>query len=381
MRRKNRLTKSLAIITTLTLGFGCMAGCGEKEAEVTPKASSEKASTEKQAEAEAAEGTESPEEGGDFSDTITLVWYPNESADNFTATRDEIGSLIEQATGKTVEQKLTTDYAIAIESVSGGSAQIGCMFGAEGYIQAKNANDAVNLLFVNSGESGTLDDAMYWSFIAAKEENAEEYADGDSYSIQNIAGKKMSFVSNSSTSGFKVPTNSIVSYFSKDSEWADLTVDDLMEGGSDAFFSEVLFGGSHQGSAFNMISGKADIAAFCDTEMAPYASCVEGDEKQVGSVYEINEDAEAPFNTVTGEKYKVIASTPVMNGPFIYNSETLSPDDVAAIQELFTSDEVANNEKIFYPADSEEATGAYKKSANERFVTVEDSWYDPIRNM
>ena len=375
MKRKNMLTKLSAIVTTLTLGFGCLTGCGSSE-EATAGASAEKNEQAAEPEAEIAK-----EESDDYADTITLVWYPNESADNFTATREEVGRLIEQATGKTVEQKLTTDYAIAIESVASGSAQIGCMFGAEGYIQAKNADGAVDVLFVNSGASGTLDDAMYYSFIASKEENAKEYADGDSYSIQNIDGKKMSFVSNSSTSGFKVPTNSIISYFSADSQWADLTVDDLMEGGDDAFFSEVLFGGSHQGSAFNLISGKADVAAFCDTEIVPYASCVEGEEKQVGSVYEINEGAAAPFDTVTGEKFKVIASTPVMNGPFVYNSETLNPDDAAAIQELFTSDEVANDEKIFYPADSKEATGAYKKTADERFVTVEDSWYDPIRNM
>ena len=32
-----------------------------------------------------------------------------------------------------------------------------------------------------------------------------------------------------------------------------------------------------------------------------------------------------------------------------YNGDTLSPKDVQSIQELFTSDEVANNELIFYP--------------------------------
>ena len=136
-----------------------------------------------------------------------LVWYPNESAEDYQEARNEVGKLIEQATGKTVEQKLTTDYAIAIESLSNGTAQIGCCMGAEGYIQAKNSNDAVNPLFVQSGESGTLDDALYYSFFAVKEENAEQYLDGDSYSIENIKGRKMSFVSNSSTSGFKVPTN------------------------------------------------------------------------------------------------------------------------------------------------------------------------------
>ena len=32
--------------------------------------------------------------------TITLVWYPNESAEDYQAARDEVGKLIEKATGK-----------------------------------------------------------------------------------------------------------------------------------------------------------------------------------------------------------------------------------------------------------------------------------------
>lgn len=377
IKRRKNLVKLLALATTAALSIGCLAGCGSKAAETAVVNKAEDSQTEVSVQQDA---EEVQQEENNYADTITLVWYPNESAENFTASRDEVGRLIEEATGKKVEQKLTTDYAIAIESLSSGTAQIGCVMGAEGYIQAKNANDAVELLFVNSGASGTLDDAMYYSFLAVKEENAADYADGDSYSMDNIVGKKMSFVSNSSTSGFKVPTNSIIAHFSQESDWADLTVDDLLEGGSDMFFDEVLFGGSHQGSAFNLISGKSDVSAFCDTEIAPYASCVEGEEKQVGSVYAIDEGAEAPFDTVVGEKFTVIYSTPVMNGPFAYNSETLSPEDVAAIQGVFTSDEVANNTKIFYPAESEEK-GLYKKTADEKFVLVEDSWYDPIRNM
>ncbi len=314
---------------------------------------------------------------GNYSDTITLVWYPNESAENYQGARDEVGRLIEQATGKTVEQKLTTDYAITIEALSNGTAQIGCCMGAEGYIQAKNANDAVNPLFALSGESGTLDDAMYYSLFAVKEENADAYKDGDSYSIDNIKGKKMSFVSNSSTSGFKVPTNTIISHFASD----NLIVDDLLEGGSDAFFSEVLFGGSHQGSAFNLLSGKCDVAAFCDLELDTYADLSSGDPAAIGSVYTIKEDASAPFDTVTGDTYTIIQSTPVLNGPFAYNGDTLSPEDVKAIQDLFTSDEVSNNSLIFYTEESGEQGLYEKKSDKMGFITVEDSWYDPIRNM
>ncbi len=207
--------------------------------------------------------------------------------------------------------------------------------------------------------------------------NADEYQSGGSYSIDNIKGKKMSFVSNSSTSGFKVPTNTIISHFAED----NLIVDDLLEGGSDAFFSEVLFGGSHQGSAFNLLSGKSDVSAFCDIELAPYATCTDGTPHEAGSVYTINADASAPFDTVQGQTYTVIQSTPVLNEPFAYNGDTLSPEDVKAIQELFTSDEVANDSLIFYTEDSGEPGLLEKKSDQMRFVTVEDSWYDPIRNM
>lgn len=88
-----------------------------------------------------------------------------------------------------------------------------------------------------------------------------------------------------------------------------------------------------------------------------------------------------PLDTVQGQTYTVIQSTLVLNGPFAYNGDTLSPEDVKAIQELFTSDEVANDSLIFYTEDSGEPGLLEKKSDQMRFVTVEDSWYDPIRNM
>ncbi len=372
MRRNRVAGRVAAMMMTVAMATMGMTGCGS-----TDKAA---VAENKPSETSAAATEALVNESSKYSDTITLVWYPNESAEIFGPARDEVAKLIKQATGKDVEQKLTTDYAIAIEAISNGTAQIGCNFGAEGYIQAQKADDAVNVLFVPSGSSGTLDDARYFSYFAVKEENAEEYKSGDSYTLDNIVGKKMSFVSNSSTSGFKVPTNAILSKFGAESKWADLTVDSLIEGGKDKFFSEVLFGGSHQGSAYNLLSGKCDVAAFCDLEVAPYVSLVSGEEASTGSVYEIVKNAEAPFDTLAGVKFTVISSTPVLNGPFVYNSDTLSPEDVKAIQDLFTSDEVADNPYMFYKEDSG-VTGLYKKSGEKRFVNVEDSWFDPIRNM
>lgn len=308
------------------------------------------------------------------SDKIVMVWYPNESASDYAPAREEFGRLISEATGKEVEQKLTTDYSIAIESVANGTAQI-CFMGAQGYVEAKAKNDKVEPLFVNSGASGTLDDAIYYSWLCVNKDDAPNYS-----SLDDIQGKRISFVSNSSTSGFKVPTNSIIEYFGKQDKWKDLTVDDLIEGSDDGFFTEVLFGGSHQGSAVNLLTGKADVAAFCDTELAPYATLASGDENRDGAVYAIKDGASAPFDTMVGREFTIVKSTPVLNGPFAYNSETLSADDAKKIQDLMTSEEVTNNPQIFVNKDSG-LVGMFKKTGKEQIVLVEDSWYDPIREL
>ena len=380
--KKNMVARVLAAALITTMAAGSLAGCGSNQ---TADQTGDAGNT-VEADTNGAEKTAndvntvaSSNDNGSYADKITVVWYPNESAEDYEAAREEYGKLIEKATGKQVEQKLTTDYTIAIESIANGTAQIAFM-GAEGYVQANKSSSAVLPLFVNSGASGTLDDALYYSFFAVNEADAADYQTDGEYGIDNIVGKRMSFVSNSSTSGFKVPTNAIIEKFGATADWKDITPDDLIEGGDGKFFSEVLFGGSHQGSAFNLLSGKADIAAFCDTEIAPYAACTDGTANEAGSVYTINDDASAPFDTVTGSKFTVIKSTPVLNGPFAYNSDTLSPEDVKALQDLFTSDEVTNDELIFVPEGSDNV-GMFEKSDKECFLTVEDSWYDPIRNM
>ncbi|MFT3952317.1 MAG: phosphate/phosphite/phosphonate ABC transporter substrate-binding protein [Oscillospiraceae bacterium] len=312
-------------------------------------------------------------------DKITIVWYPNESAADYESARAEFAKLITQATGKEVEHKLTTDYSIAIEAMASGTAQI-CFMGAQGYVEANKKSAKVQPLFVNSGESGTLDDAIYYSWFAVNKADEETYQKDGAYSIEAVQGKRMSYVSDSSTSGFKVPTNAIITLFSATDKWKSITVDDLIEGGSDKFFSEVLYGGSHQGSAVNLLTGKADVAAFCDTELAAYMDLVSGTEDTAGAVYQVKDNATAPFDSLKGKQCVIIKSTPVLNGPFAYNADTLSADDVKKIQDLFTSDAVTNNPQIFVTEGSG-LVGMFEKEGSEKFVLVQDSWYDPIRNM
>ncbi len=278
-----------------------------------------------------------------------------------------------------MENKLTTDYAIAIEALASGQAQI-CFMGAQGYIQARDKNAAVAPLFVNSGASGTLDDAIYYSWLCVNQGDEGQYMEGDKFSIQGIQGKRMSFVSNSSTSGFKVPTSNIIAFFGAQEAFKGLSADSLAEGGTGMFFSEVLFGGSHQGSAYNLLNGAADVAAFCDTELAPYADLTAGTENHPGAVYTVKADATAPFDTQTGKSFVIIQSTPVLNGSFAYNSEVLSAEDVQKIQERFLADDVAANPQMFVVKGSG-YVGMFKKTNAEHFVLVDDAWYNPIREL
>ncbi|ALC83840.1 MULTISPECIES: phosphate/phosphite/phosphonate ABC transporter substrate-binding protein [Bacillus] len=320
-------------------------------------------------------GTSGANGSGD--DTLTIAWYPNESGADMADAREEIGKVFEETTGKKVEHKTTTDYIIAIEALANGSADVAFM-GAQGYIEANTKNNKVQSIVVPSGPSGTLDDAKYNSWLAVNNGEQDKYKDGSEFKIDNIADKKFSFVSNSSTSGFKVPSTNIVSYFSKMDKYKDLKAEDLLEGGK--FFSEVLFGGSHQGSAVNLLSGKADAAAFCDTCVANYVELADGEENTAGAVYKVKDDAAEPFNTVKGKEFSIISTTPVLNAPFAVNTETVNEEDVKKIKEALVSDEVMNNDKIFVPKDSGKP-GLFFKTDKERFVEVEDSWFDPIREL
>lgn len=359
-----KLTKSLPALLLSAVMAVSMAACSTNSASSGSAAGSQ------------ADGSEK----GNYASTITVVWYPNESASDFEPARKHFEDLIAQATGKKVEDKTTTDYNIAIEALANGQAQIGAYMGALGYIQARNENDQVNPLFVNTGASGTLDDAVYYSRICVMKDQAQNYMKDGKYTIDNIAGKKISFVSNSSTSGFLFPTTSIVNHFKTEDKWKDLKTDDLAQGGPDKFFSDVLFGGSHQGSAANLVSGKVDVAAFDDIDTNNYFEAVSGDVKTPGSVFKVKDGAKAPFDTLVGKQFVILQALPVLNGPFAYNASTLSPDDVKAIQDLMTSDKVTNDEQMFAP-EGTDFKGILAKDGKSHFVVVEDSWYDAIREI
>jgi len=309
-------------------------------------------------------------------DTLTVVWLPNDSSDTVATMRDEMARVIAEATGKKVVNKLTTDYAIALAALENGQAQIGWTGAAE-YLTSHARNPKLIPLLVNSGPSGTLKDALYYSRLVVKKGEENQYQADGVLGIENIGGKRMSFVSTSSSSGFNMPAAAIVGQFGKQDQWKNLKMEDLAQGGQGRFFKQVMFGGSHQLSLVNVLTGRSDVAAVCDFLVAPYVDLVAGKDNTAGAVYAVKKDAGAPFSAVRGKEFVVIKSIPVLNPPIEVNSEYLSEKTMKAIADVLSSDAVANNQKIFAPAGSKYSD--FQTPA--RFVKISDAWYDPMRKV
>lgn len=308
--------------------------------------------------------------GGKKSDTLNVVFLPSDSAKEEDAARKALTSEIHKATGKKVNVVTTTDHNVAIQSLASGKAQIGLM-GPDGYIQARKQSKDVQPLVTYSGPSGTLKDAYYHSYIMVPKSQAAKYKVNGKYSLKNIKGKRMSFVSNTSTSGFSIPAGAIKKAFNLKS------TDDLAQSGK--FFSKVLYGQSHQGSAVNLLKGDADVAAFDDMDLTQYGKFQNNSDKP-GAIFKINNNAPAPFTSVRGKSSVAIAAYKVQDEPLAVNKSKVSQSDINKIIKQLTSKSVTNNKLFFAPANAK-TRGLFTKVGNTKFVAITDKWYKPTHNI
>lgn len=297
--------------------------------------------------------------------SLTVVFLPGDSAKEAGPARTALAHEISKATGKKVDVKTTTDYNVAIQAISSGKAQLALM-GPDSYIQAHKQNAAVAPILTYSGKSGTLKDAQYHSYVMVPKDKASQYKVNGKYSLQKIKGKRMSFVSNTSTSGFAIATAFKVS-----------NKDDLQQSGK--FFSKVLFGGSHQGSAVNLLKGDADVAAFDDMDLVSYGKFT-NDSTKAGADFKVNANAPAPFNSVRGKESIALAAYPVQNEPIAVNSKMVSKSDINKIVKRLTSKAVTNNPKFFAPSDAK-VHSLLPKDGNTQFIGISDKWYAPTHKV
>ena len=300
-------------------------------------------------------------------DKLVFAWLPSTEASNAEndATYQELKKVLSDSAGLPVEFLTTTDYNITIEAIASGKAHLASL-GGEGYVQAHAKNPAVIPLVIAADTKGTSDGAKYYSLLAVPADQLDTYKQGDAFTLDPIKGKRMSFVSASSTSGFKVPGTQIVKHFGLGS------TDELTREG---FFSQVLFGSSHQGSLVNLCQGDADVAAFDDELLRDYCELTGGEELKPGATYRVRDDAADPLDRVKGFELGIIQVIPVLNGPFAVNTDVVPADIIKKLQDGLTAKSTADDPLLFGDKDS----AMYTKEKNYGFTVVEDSWYDPVR--
>lgn len=310
---------------------------------------------------------------GKKDDTIKIVFLPNESNESLKTPRDEFAKIIQNATGKKVEIITTTDYNIALENIISGKAQIAYL-GAEGILGANEKNKDVQAVLTNAGASGTLADSLYYSFIAVRESDAAQYKSGNGYDLKKLKGKSISFVTNNSTSGFKVPGRVLAGEFGLKSE------EELLENGK--VFSKVIFGNSHPGTQANLFRKDADAATFAIPKSFTIYELVSGEENKSGATYKVKEGVTTePFKNYIGSSFTVIKSIPVLNGAITFNVKSLSEEDQKKIKAALLSKETTNNIAIFAPKTSKTRSLFLKENENVGFVETDTKWYEQVKEI
>ena len=308
---------------------------------------------------------------GKKNDTIKIVFLPNETNDSLKKSREEFARIVQEATGKKVEIVTTTDYNITVENIVSGQSQI-AYIGAEAYLNARERTKDIEAVLTNSGKSGTLEDARYYSFIAVRGEDANQYRSGNGFDLKKLKGKSMGFVTNSSTSGFKTPGNFLVK------EFGLKNTDELI---GNKVFSKVMFGNSHPGTQVLLFKGDVDVATFAIPKSFTTYELVSGEDFNSGATYRVKKGAVAPFGDFAGKSFTVIKSIPVYNGPIVFNTRTLAKDDQEKIKKALMSKATTGNPHIFSNKKSNIRGLFLKENDNVGFVETNTAWYEGMKNI
>lgn len=307
----------------------------------------------------------------DKEEKIILGFLPNEGSAEFQGFRDGLAAELEIATGKKVEVRTTDSYDALIDAMLAGEITL-AFSGGNQYIMAKDdarGKKNIEALFTY-GHNGELEKAGYQGWIVTKK-NSELHKEiknagiGDDLTpggkdeierIKMLKNKRFSFVSPTSSSGFKVPRAILDTVFGK-SGTNEVNNKDDFANPQKIKFMDIVFSptGDHQGNINLIYNGGVDAGAFCE---GYFTEGVEA--KGIDDFY-------------------VLAKRIVPNGPVWANVSSLGEDNLKKIKKHF--------EKLNYDRASEKgkqlwtSKGTLLKGFDEGFVLVEDDFYDILRKM
>lgn len=308
---------------------------------------------------------------GKKEEKIVLGFLPTEGSAEFEGFRDGLAAEIEVATGKKIDIRTTDSYEALIDAMLAGEMDL-AFSGGNQYIMAKDdsrGKENIEVVFTY-GPDGILEKAGYQGWIATKKDSdlykeIKNLGIGDDLTpggkdeidrIKMLRGKRFSFVSSSSSSGFKVPRAILNNTFGPEGTKEVKNKDDFANPQKinilDITFSPT---GDHQGNINLIYNGGVDAGAFCEGYF------VDGvDAKGI-------------------EDFYVLAKRIVPNGPVWANVDSLGKDNLEKIKVHFDNlsyDKASEVGKQLWTS-----KGTLLKGKDEKFLLVQDGFYEILRQM
>jgi len=260
-------------------------------------------------------------------DVLRFSMIPTEETTQELSLYKPLVDQLKAATGKNVEFYLPTSYASVVEAMLGGFVDIG-MHGPYSYVIARERDPDLKVIVTYAKHKGHFQEEGpgYTAVLVTRTDSGID-------SIEDLKGTVVGLTDPASTSGNLLPRVGFTKKIGSDLE---------------DYFSRVVYTGGHDLSAMAVMEGQVD-AAFVATHRL---------------------DNVIDRDLAKMEDYKVLWSSPVIpQDPFVVNGK-LCDDLVEKITDAFLT-----------LGDSEEGKKYLENVNASRFVPMQDSDYDIIREL
>ena len=264
---------------------------------------------------------------------LTFAVVPAENASGVTERWTPFMAYLSKELGVKVTLRIANDYAAVIEGQRSGNIQIAC-YGSASFARARLTGVKTDAFASDLNADGGTG---YYSVFFVK-------ANSPYTSIDQLKGKNLGLVDPNSTSGNNVPRF----------ELDKMGISDV-----DAYFSKVVFTGSHENAILALAQGTVDVAANQWTS---------DDDSTLAQMLTKGMLKNADGSAMKKEDFRIIHKSAPIIGPSMYAYSSDLPDDLkGAIAKAFfdapTKDKVAfdrltdGQKKGFHPATTKDWDG------------------------
>ena len=269
---------------------------------------------------------------------LTFAVVPAENASGVTERWAPFIAYLSKELGVKVHLRIANDYAAVIEGQRSGNIHI-ASYGSASFARARLTGVKTDAFANDINSDGSTG---YYSVFFVK-------ASGPYKSIDQLKGKNLGLVDPNSTSGNNVPR---------------FELDKMGISDADGYFGKVVFTGSHENALLALTQGTVDVAANQWT--------TEND-STLAQMLTKGMLKNADGTPMKKDDFRIIhKSTPILNGPYAYNSE-LPADLKTAVAKAFA--DAPTKDKVAF----DRLSDGQKKSFNPMTTKDWDAMVDLIK--